>query len=307
MLPLILAAAAMTLPNVEGRVDNQPDSPPKIETPEEQFKAAQQKALLGDVEAQSKLSSMYQQGFGTRQNMEEACKWAKQAAQAEVPEALFNAAGCLLRDAKETSPNKALELLNKAADKGHIGAMRRLGRLYRSGDKGTPKDMGRAADYLTRAADMDDADATAELASLYLDKSSPLYDVHKGAELMEKSAGMGSIFGSAMLGKMYWLGTGVEKDPDLAQTWLKAAADSGYAGAMEDLGVIGLKLSITDTQMDLARAAEAYQWMLRAQKAGHTFSTIGKKSFEVLEKLLPEDERTRVKHELDAKPQFHRL
>lgn len=82
-----------------------------------------------------------------------------------------------------------------------------LGRRYREGD-GVPKDMGKAIQYLTEAADN------------------------------------GNVHASSSLGYIYMVGEGCDADPGKAEVYLRRAADGGVAEAMCNLGFL---LSESDT------------------------------------------------------------
>jgi TPR repeat protein len=67
---------------------------------------------------------------------------------------------------KRGEKNKALEQLTQLADKGHILATESLGLIYLQGIGGVPKDLAKAVDYLTRAAEFKRGLAMHHLANM---------------------------------------------------------------------------------------------------------------------------------------------
>ena len=94
----------------------------------------------GDVEAQVRLGSLYQQGFGVRQDDVEALKWyflaAKQGdAVAELSLGLIHAEG---RGVPEDF-SEAINWYRRSAERGNSDAPFYLGRMYLEG-RGVPQD-----------------------------------------------------------------------------------------------------------------------------------------------------------------------
>ncbi len=265
------------------------------ETRQQEFDKAYKRAILGDLEAQNTISDMYHQGYGVAQSDKEACLWADRAAKEDYPPALYNSARCKL----DAEPVIGLNMLEKAADKGHVPSVLLLARIYATGKSGIPKDIPRAVDFYNQAVEYDDVDAMAELALLYMRPVNNLKEKPRGVELMKQAAGLGSADAAAALGKMYWLGDGVEKDTDLARMWMTAAADEQHIGAMEDLGIIGLRESISpEGKMSIEQALQAYKWLVQIDTA--SLSPVGTKSLGILEQYLPDEQKTRIRNEIEA-------
>ena len=272
------------------------------ETRQQEFDKAYKRAILGDIEAQNTISDMYHQGYGVAQSNKDACLWADRAAKEDYPPALYNSARCKL----DETPPEALNMLDKASEKGHIPSTLLLARLYATGNENIPQDISRAVEYYNQAVEHDNTDAMAELALLYMRPVNNLKDKPRGVELMKQAAGLGSADAAAALGKMYWLGDGVEKDADLARVWMTAAADNKHIGAMEDLGIIGLRESISpEGKMNIELALQAYKWLVQIDTA--SLSPVGTKSLGILEQYLPDEQKTRIRNEVTAEAETERL
>jgi TPR repeat protein len=262
-------------------------APALAQTPAEHFSATKIKAERGDADAQQKLADMYQRGTGTPANMDKACEWTLKAAEQGLTNAQYNGALCAL-DGGDTQ--KALHLLKAAGDKSHIKALMALADLHMTGQYGMTVDLETAMGYYAQAADLGDADAMAEVAM----HTFATGDKNQAKEMMTKAAERGSIHAAATLGKFYWLGHGVEKDTDLARTWLIVAAESGHTNAMEDLAIVLLKTKTDGNSLQIEDAKTIYMWLLRAQKAGHTLSSSGSRVLEYIATTLPEPDRKQV-------------
>lgn len=135
--------------------------------------------------------------------------------------------------------------------------MAELGRRYREGD-GVPKDMGKAIDYLTMAADQGDVHASSSLgyiymvgegcdvdpgkAEMYLRKASDggvaeamcnlgfllsESDIDGAIRMFESAADSGSVMAMKNLAALYHGGNGVTRDCKIAADWYRRASDRG--------------------------------------------------------------------------------
>ena len=93
---------------------------------------------------------------------------AMKAAEEGDPEAQFSVATSMLADPDLSLAysSKALEFLQRAADKGHKRAMLRLGQLYRRG-VGALQNYGLAAKWIEAAANLGEPEAMLEFGRLY--------------------------------------------------------------------------------------------------------------------------------------------
>lgn len=114
----------------------------------------------GSKTAQLMVGWMYQVGRGVEQNVGEARRWYKRAADAGSPAAQFRFG--LLQRAEEAF-REALPCFEAAASQDYAPALYRLGRMYDLGE-GVQIDRDRAYDYLARAARLGHLFAQREIA-----------------------------------------------------------------------------------------------------------------------------------------------
>ncbi len=118
---------------------------------------------------------------------------------------------------------KALELLNTAAEAGNPLALYQLGNCYRYGN-GVKINKKKAAEYWQRSSDLGCAEAKYELGYLYYKGDGVKRNYDTAFALFSESAEAGNHAALFMLGECYWDGTGVKKDKATAiEYWLKSA------------------------------------------------------------------------------------
>ncbi|KUE73606.1 hypothetical protein AUQ37_01430 [Candidatus Methanomethylophilus sp. 1R26] len=111
---------------------------------------------------------MYENGYGTEKDTAMAKAWYRSAVQQGLPEAALLLAELILQEEKGPARGEAAELLSRAAKDGFGPAQERLGLLYYSGDT-VPRDLSKAFELFTEAADQDLPDAQYFLACMYSD------------------------------------------------------------------------------------------------------------------------------------------
>ncbi|KAH3731365.1 sel1 repeat family protein [Pelomyxa schiedti] len=133
-------------------------------------------------------------------------------------------------------PDKALLLLQKAADDGNANAMNNLGVCYQNG-QGVGKDINQAVSLYKKAADAGNATAMFNLGVCYENGRGVDKDINQAVSLFKKAADAGDATAMKCLGVCYANGRGVDKDINQAVSLYRKAADAGNAIAMKCLGV----------------------------------------------------------------------
>lgn len=173
---------------------------------EEAFGLMVAEAEKGNSNAMLTLGTMYERGIGAPRNFTKALEWYTKAADAGLAEGYYNAGICYevgmgtaadeskafinFEKSAELGLNQGLyklsgfyfngvgtdrneswgvELLGRAAEAGHSQALNDLGGIAFEGTYGQSKDLDKAYDSFTRAADMGNADAMKNLAVFYRD------------------------------------------------------------------------------------------------------------------------------------------
>lgn len=179
----------------------------------------------GHPRAQNNLGSMLLNGMGTEKDPAEAAVWYRKAGEQGEAEAQFNLALRYLHGSGVSqSDAEAAAWLKQAAAQGHTEAIGQLGTLSRFG-QGVPQSIVRAAELHTIAALEGDVTSVGNLADYYGE--------------IEKAALRGSVIAAVCLAKMYDRGMAVDKDPAHVYAWLLWAKQHGIsdndADAMEEL------------------------------------------------------------------------
>lgn len=124
------------------------------------FAAVKKQADAGDPDAQSKLGVLYASGLGVKQDLKEAARWYKKAADQSYPLGMWNLAFLYVRG--EGVPKvdyvKALGLFRNAAELGLDRAQYDLGMMYLNG-LGTEENSKEAEKWFHRAADQGNREA----------------------------------------------------------------------------------------------------------------------------------------------------
>ncbi len=193
-------------------------------------------ATNGSLPGQVEAGLRYAQGIGTGQNMIEASRWFREAANAGSSAAQFNlgalhAAGAL----NGGSPDHAAALpwFEKAAAQGHPDAQYNLGLTAAQG-LGRDVDNSVAARWFTAAAGHGMADAQAGLAYLTYQGLGVAKDEKKAAELYSQAAEQGHLIAQNRLARLYVMGRGVDADMAEAWKWHSLATRAGFEDAELD-------------------------------------------------------------------------
>lgn len=124
--------------------------------------------------------------------------WFERAAEQGSVEALYELSGCYLRgEGTPPFPEKALELLKKAADAGYMLAQYDFGMLYLNGKiimtgKEIPKDEVLAVKWLLKAAEQGDSFAQYQLGECYEEGKGVEADGEEALAWYQKAATLGS-------------------------------------------------------------------------------------------------------------------
>ena len=145
-----------------------------------QIPTLKEKAEGGDAEAQSMLGFEYE----TKQDLKEAVKWYR-----------------------------------KAAEQGDVDAQLALGDMYSDG-RGVEKDFKGAAKWYRKAAEQGDVGSQSELGGMYSKGEGVEQDFKEAAKWYRKAAEQGYASAQWLLGIMYSKGEGVPENDVAALAWL---------------------------------------------------------------------------------------
>jgi len=136
---------------------------------------------------------------------------------------------------------RAVELFERAAEKGHKRAQLNLGTLYLRG-QGVPRDLIQARAWLEKAAANGDPYALYALGRAMSESMAPIgADPIRAANLYRQAAEKGHPFAALRYGMALSDGSGIKRDPVAAQRWLVHAQASGVPEAALALGDIAAR------------------------------------------------------------------
>ena len=118
------------------------------------------------------------------------------------------------------------EMLRKA-EAGDGGAMRRLGKWYKYGEKGLAKDLAKAFEWYEKSHEAGHASGTAGLGDCYLHGDGVPECFARGATLLSDAAARGSKYACYQLGRAYADGDwGFPKDEKMARRYYSMVASA---------------------------------------------------------------------------------
>jgi len=186
---------------------------------EEAFNICSKFAEEGEVGAMGRLGRMYRDGKGATQNMDEAVKWMRRAADNNVGWAKNELVDILIKRASNKDLKEALNICSKFVEEGDIGAMGRLSRMYRDG-KGVRKDLNKALELMKQVAG-----ASPHWINEYADMLLKTSDENNWRVAFEICRSISDFNSGAMrhLSRMYRDGKGVAKDLNESKKWMARA------------------------------------------------------------------------------------
>jgi len=165
--------------------------------------------------------------------------------------------------------SRAVELFQRAAEKGHARAQLNLGTLYFRG-QGVQRDLIQARAWLEKAAAGGDPYALYALGrAMSESEGAATADPTRAADLFRRAADKGHPLAALRYGMALDEGSGVKKDPAAAQRWLMQAQQNGVPEAALALGDMMVR---SPTSRDKAANAQilkaAISWYELAANAG---------------------------------------
>ncbi len=136
---------------------------------------------------------------------------------------------------RKRAPAEARSLHRRAAERDHVGSMRRLADMLRRGEGGE-RDPEGAIRWLEAAAESGDRDAQFALGVAHAVGDGVPFDLAKAAVWSQRAAEAGHSAAKVNIGRFQMQGTGTARDPASALRWLGSAFDDGELAAVVALG-----------------------------------------------------------------------
>jgi enhanced entry protein EnhC len=222
--------------------------------PEQAITWFKKAASMGEVNSQMFLAAAYLYGIGVKKNMDLATHYYIDAAKNGNAIAQYALAEQFMNSRNSSNNKLGLIWLNKAANNGNPQALTKLGKLYGSGtlvDQDRNKAVSllsqavsqgyapalvqlgeialaqnqkdEALTWFTKAGNSESNAAYLDLAEVYLNSKSSVYDPKTAFMWTLKAAQNGSIEGKRQLAEFYKKGIGVSLDLDLSKQWQEQA------------------------------------------------------------------------------------
>ena len=183
-------------------------------------------AIEGEAWAQNWLAGAYIFGQGVVQDLPEAAKWYR-----------------------------------LAAEQGDAAAQNNLAFMYDTG-KGVKQDYAEAAKWYQLAAQQGSASAQSNLGVMYANGQGVVQDHAEAAKWYRLAAEQGDAAAQMNLGYQYSKGQGVVQDHVKAYSWYHLSTANGFTGAVKNRDILAKKMTpqqIADAQK-LARDCQARQF-----------------------------------------------
>lgn len=164
-------------------------------------------AEKGQVEAQYRLGTLYENGQGVEKSVEEAKKWYRKAAAQNHARARRRLEAIEGKTSSPGSESVALKWYQDLADQGEPDAQYNLGFMYETGFS-VPKDDGKAAQWYERAAEKKNVPAQLRLGLMYLAGSGVKQSEIQGAKWLQAAGERGNKLAAGVYEQL--LGDGPE-------------------------------------------------------------------------------------------------
>jgi TPR repeat protein len=169
------------------------------------------------------------------------------------PETLY-----CLGDAHQTgsgtkrSEKEALLWFLRAAEAGHLRAMRRLASIYRGWERTKPDEAAKAIHWDRKAAELGDPSAMMMLGYAYRDGQSVAIDPQQALHWFRKSFDAGNRRAALQIGRLYFHDL---KNPDEGLRWLNRGAEESDVGCQLELAFLN-----SEPRFGLHNLADAFKW-----------------------------------------------
>ena len=195
-------------------------------------------AEQGDVTAQYKLGTAYEDGSCVPIDNEKAVFWYRKAAEQGNSSAQYSL-GAMFDYGRGVPENKqeAIIWYRKAAEQGDGNAQNDLGVMYLTGE-GIPQDKSEALFWFQKAAEQGIATSQNNLGIRYLNGDGVPEDKAQAAFWFRKAAEQGLAAAQFNLGVRCFKGEGVPEDKSEAVSWFRKAAEQGLEEAQINLDLI---------------------------------------------------------------------
>lgn len=218
----------------------------------------------------NRMQNLYAYGYGEiKIDKAKRIDWLIRGIESNVSDCMCDMALlCIAEDSTYQdihNPQRAIELLKRATRHGSGEAYFSIGNLYYDGEY-LPKNDKKAFENWEKAVELKNDKATSNLAYAYIEGIGCEKDEQKGIELYKQAVKYGSGFSAYKLYFCYGTGAwGIEKDKELAKTYLLKAAELNDP---QGCYVLGLHYYLGNELMDKSDG-QAFVYIRKAADMGH--------------------------------------
>lgn len=220
-------------------------------------------AERGDHEAMRELVRIYSEGEGIIANEQAAGSWLLRLVEAENPQDEVDLAfRYFAGNGVPRNPGRGAKLLQKAAEAGYSTAQLHLARLYTTNGNGVLMSLDKAIHWFEIAAEAGEVEAQNYLGALYANGVGVDVDYEASLKWFRMAAEQAHPLAQANLALMYSKGLGVEVDDAEAERWFRLAA------AEDPQAQFALAQRYDAGEIVPKNPEEAMVWYLRAAEGG---------------------------------------
>jgi len=214
-------------------------------------------AHKGSADAAVMAGYILRKGEAGYVNLDHARAWYTMAAQKNHPDALVALGEMAIKNEAGLIHADAVSYLTRASDMGRTDAMRALSDLYRTG-QGTQANAAQSENFLKKASESFDKDATKRLGDSYFEK-----DPEQALKYYEQAAEAGHVEAAYIAGVMYAENYDIRPNSARSAALLKQAAEGGHAAAQADYGLL-----VYQGAGATRSEAEAARWFEKSAQGG---------------------------------------
>ena len=214
-------------------------------------------AHKGSADAAVMAGYILRKGEAGYVDLNNARRWYAMAAMKNHPDALVALGEMALKREAGLTDEDAVSYLTRAADMGRTDAMRALADLHRTG-QGTTANTAMSEQYLMKASQSFDKDATKRLGDTHFEK-----DPKQALKYYEQAAEAGHVEAAYIAGVMYAENFDIRPNSARSAALLKQAAEGGHAAAQADYGLL-----VYQGAGAVRSEAEAAKWFEKSALGG---------------------------------------
>ena len=192
----------------------------------------------GHPQAQVGFGLMHEHGLGVEQNLTEAARWYRLAAEQGHASGQKNL-GTMYEFGRGVEKNlkEAVRWYRLAAEQGLASGQKNLGTMYEFG-RGVQRSLTEAVRWYRLAAEQGYAEGQTSLGVMYDNGAGIDQSVTEAIRWYRLAAEQGHARAQVNLGKSYEFGDGVQRSLTEAVSWYRLAAEQGHAEGQTSLGVM---------------------------------------------------------------------